>query len=143
LDNHRELKPGLVPLWDLGFQPQFGFSNVPKRDKSVPEEVFVTLRKGLTSIEDARNKDGMPYLSLCDEPLYLYQPKDALAALAIFVEAVEQSNFKAVSFDFEYSVYDDGRDSGDPSLLTFASINYNKVPLPSTSAGWAPERVKS
>jgi hypothetical protein len=67
-DNHKELKSGLVRLWDLGFQPQFGFSDVPKRDKSG----FLTLRKGLTSIEDDTNEGGIPTLSIRKEPLYLY-----------------------------------------------------------------------
>jgi hypothetical protein len=113
-DNHKELKTGLVWLRDLGFQPQFGFLDVPKHDKSLLEEVFVTLRKGLTSIEDDTIEEGIPTLSLCEESLYSHRPEDALGALAIFIEAVGQSKNKAVSFDFEYSVYDDDRESGDP-----------------------------
>jgi hypothetical protein len=66
-------------------------------------------------------------LYLFDDPLYLHQPEDALTALAIFVEAIEQRKNKAMSFDLEYSVYDNGRESGDPTLLTFATIKYNKV----------------
>ena len=58
---------------DLGFQPQFGFLDVPKRDKSVLEEVFVTLRKRLASIEDDANEEGIPTLSLLEGPLYLHQ----------------------------------------------------------------------
>jgi hypothetical protein len=125
-DNHKELKSELVRLRDLGFQPDFAFSDVPKRDRSLLEEVFSTLREGLTDIDD-ENEDDLPILPFRDEPLYLYQPENALAALALFVEAVDQSEHKAVSFDLEYSVYDDGRESGDPSLLTFATINYKKV----------------
>jgi hypothetical protein len=48
------------------------------------------------------NEDGVPSLSLCDEPPYLYRPKDTLAALAIFVEAVKQSKNKAMSFDLDF-----------------------------------------
>ena len=73
------------------------------------------------------NEDDLPILPFRDEPLHLYQPENALAALALFVEALDQSEHKTVSFDLEYSVYDDGREPGDPSLLTFASINYKKV----------------
>jgi hypothetical protein len=50
------------------------------------------------------DEDDLPILPFRDEPLYLYQPKNALAALALFVEAVEQSEHKAISFDLEYSV---------------------------------------
>lgn len=87
------------------------------------------LQKGLTGIEDDMNEEGLPSLSLsCDERLYLHLPVNALAAVTIFVEAVEQSKSKAMTFDLEYSMYDNGRESGDPALLTFATINYNKVP---------------
>jgi hypothetical protein len=76
----------------------------------------VTLKKGLTSIEDDTIEEGIPTLFLCEESLYLH-----------FIEAVEQSKNKAMLFDFENSMYDNDRESGDPALLTFAMINYNKV----------------
>jgi hypothetical protein len=64
-DNHKELEPGLGRLRDLGFQPQFGFLDVPKRNKSILEEVFLTLGKGLTITEDNANEEGMPTMSHC------------------------------------------------------------------------------
>jgi hypothetical protein len=84
-DNYKELKSGLVRLRDLAFQPDFAFSDVPKRDRSLLEEVIATLRKGLTAIDDEMNEDDLPILPFRD------------------------------------------RESGDPSVLTFATINYKKV----------------
>jgi hypothetical protein len=97
------------------------------RTSETKEEVFVILQKGLTGIEDDKNEEGIPILSLHNEPLYLHWPKDALAALTIFIEGVEQSKNKGVSSDLEYLAYNNGRESGDPALLTLATINCNKV----------------
>lgn len=124
-DNHRQLRPVLKILQQLGLNPSIVFSDVPQRDKRLLEEVFPSLKEGVQDSVSPMDLDdeGLDTLPLRGEIQYVDTLASATAALQLLQEQLNEVDIdkRVVSLDPEWPVFDGGSRRGKISVISLAS----------------------
>jgi hypothetical protein len=126
-DNHRQLGTVLLVLKEHGLNPSFVFTDVPGRDRGFLQDLFPSLREGVSSTSFQERSDmpsDMPLLPLRGEIMYIHTQAAAEAALTLLGERLDGEadvEKRVISIDFEWPVYDGGRRSGRVSVISMAS----------------------
>ena len=125
-DNHRELRFVLEQLKKEGFHPEWFFTDVVPRDTDMLEDVYhesltIDVERDSRLLCEPSLPSDLEVLPLRAEYVYGDTSEKAVAALIMFMEAVEKGPSKEVFIDFEWAVHPDNTTSGKMGTFQFAS----------------------